>query len=290
MLLVPQHFLLMHSKVARSCDVSLINCNEVHASGGDRERILLMRLHCTLGWRHHPGDHCWLLSSFDVLSHVHNGACARYVMVSKWMPFWLATHVDPLNDWVAKSFEQWRIHTSPINIPCGLLCRFDNLRLKFTNKPSVFVGGDLAEWIKCSASDQLGDSVSLFCLSPDFSAHFSRCTTLGFQARLENSSHKCVVFFCQTTQVGWANCQNVKLIFVGKGFLVCKYWFLRNSKSLFQTRAKTFYFWQAFRQTTVLTVSLQVQLLAQKWCRWICLIVTIICEYKILGFRRFCGY
>ena len=32
-----------------------------------------------------------------------NGACAHYVMVSKfqWMPFWLATQRDPQNDWTA---------------------------------------------------------------------------------------------------------------------------------------------------------------------------------------------
>ena len=30
-----------------------------------------------------------------------NGACAHYVMVSKfqWKPFWLATQRDPQNDW-----------------------------------------------------------------------------------------------------------------------------------------------------------------------------------------------
>ena len=32
-----------------------------------------------------------------------NGACAHYVMVSKfqWKPFWLATQRDPQNDWTA---------------------------------------------------------------------------------------------------------------------------------------------------------------------------------------------
>ena len=32
-----------------------------------------------------------------------NGACAHYVMVSKfqWKPFWLATQQDPQNDWTA---------------------------------------------------------------------------------------------------------------------------------------------------------------------------------------------
>ena len=33
----------------------------------------------------------------------NNGACAHYVMVSKfqWKPFWLATQRDPQNDWTA---------------------------------------------------------------------------------------------------------------------------------------------------------------------------------------------
>ena len=35
--------------------------------------------------------------------HRANGACAHYVMVSKfqWKPFWLATQRDPQNDWAA---------------------------------------------------------------------------------------------------------------------------------------------------------------------------------------------
>ena len=48
-----------------------------------------------------------------------NGACAHYVMVSKfqWNPFWLATQRDPQNDWTAtqKSCELWCICTGPIN-------------------------------------------------------------------------------------------------------------------------------------------------------------------------------
>ena len=48
---------------------------------------------------------------------------------------------------------------SIINILRGLPCRLESLRLKFTNKPSIFVDGDLDEWIKRSASDRLGDLV-----------------------------------------------------------------------------------------------------------------------------------
>ena len=40
-----------------------------------------------------------------------------------------------------------------INILRGLPCRLESLRLKFTNEPSIYVDGDLAEWIKRSASD-----------------------------------------------------------------------------------------------------------------------------------------
>ena len=41
---------------------------------------------------------CLRSLSFDIYL---NGACARYVMVSKfqWKPFWLATQRDPQNDW-----------------------------------------------------------------------------------------------------------------------------------------------------------------------------------------------
>ena len=46
-----------------------------------------------------------------------------------------------------------------VNIFCGLSCRLESLRLKFTNEPSSFVDGDLAESIKRSASDRLGDLV-----------------------------------------------------------------------------------------------------------------------------------
>ena len=35
----------------------------------------------------------------------------------------------------------------------------ESLRLKFTNEPSIFVDGDLAESIKRSAYDRLGDLV-----------------------------------------------------------------------------------------------------------------------------------
>ena len=51
-----------------------------------------------------------------------------------------------------------------------------SLRLKFTNEPSIFVDGDLAESIKRSASDRLGDLVAVGS-SPDFSGFF---TTFGF--------------------------------------------------------------------------------------------------------------
>ena len=39
-----------------------------------------------------------------------NWACAHYVMVSKiqWKPFWLATQLDPQNDWTA---TQNRVNT-----------------------------------------------------------------------------------------------------------------------------------------------------------------------------------
>ena len=46
-----------------------------------------------------------------------------------------------------------------INILRGLPCRLESLRLKFTNETSIFVDGDLAKWIKRSASDRLGDLV-----------------------------------------------------------------------------------------------------------------------------------
>ena len=51
------------------------------------------------------------------------------------------------------------LRMSIVNILCGLPCRLESLRLKFTNEPSIFVDGDLAESIKRSASDWLGDLV-----------------------------------------------------------------------------------------------------------------------------------
>ena len=51
------------------------------------------------------------------------------------------------------------LRMSIVNILRGLPCRLENLRLKFTNEPSIFVDGDLAESIKRSASDRLGDLV-----------------------------------------------------------------------------------------------------------------------------------
>ena len=48
---------------------------------------------------------------------------------------------------------------SIVNILRGLPCRLESLRLKFTTEPSIFVDGDLAESIKRSASDRLGDLV-----------------------------------------------------------------------------------------------------------------------------------
>ena len=50
---------------------------------------------------------------------------------------------------------------SIVNILRGLPCRLESLPLKFTNEPSIFVDGDLAESIKRSASDRLGDLVPL---------------------------------------------------------------------------------------------------------------------------------
>ena len=51
------------------------------------------------------------------------------------------------------------LRMSIVNILRGLPCRLESLRLKFTNEPSIFVDGDLAESIKRSASDRLGDLV-----------------------------------------------------------------------------------------------------------------------------------
>ena len=50
------------------------------------------------------------------------------------------------------------LRMSIVNILRGLLCRLERMRLKFTNEPSI-VDGDLAELIKRSASDRLGDLV-----------------------------------------------------------------------------------------------------------------------------------
>ena len=64
-----------------------------------------------------------------------------------------ANHVDVLT---IRSVFPSNVH---INILRGLPCRLESQRLKFTNEPSIFVDGDLAESIKRSASDRLGDLV-----------------------------------------------------------------------------------------------------------------------------------
>ena len=51
------------------------------------------------------------------------------------------------------------LRMSIVNILHGLPGRLESLCLKFTNEPSIFVDGDLAESIKRSASDRLGDLV-----------------------------------------------------------------------------------------------------------------------------------
>ena len=51
------------------------------------------------------------------------------------------------------------LRMSIVNILRGLPCRLESLCLKFTNEPSIFVDGDLAELIKRSASDRLGELV-----------------------------------------------------------------------------------------------------------------------------------
>ena len=48
------------------------------------------------------------------------------------------------------------LRMSIVNILRGLPCRLESLRLKFTNEPSIFVDGDLAESIKRCASDRQG--------------------------------------------------------------------------------------------------------------------------------------
>ena len=71
-----------------------------------------------------------------------------------------ANHVDVLT--VRSVF----LRMSIVNILRGLPCRLESLRLKFTNEPSIFVDGDLAESIKVSASDRLGDLVPQFRARP----------------------------------------------------------------------------------------------------------------------------
>ena len=43
---------------------------------------------------------------YKIAQKISNGACAHYVMVSKfqWKPFWLATQLDPHNDWTGGKF------------------------------------------------------------------------------------------------------------------------------------------------------------------------------------------
>ena len=54
---------------------------------------------CCLDSMKHPGTFC--LDDDDACN-----ACVHYVMVSKfqWKPFWLATQLDPQNDWTVWQF------------------------------------------------------------------------------------------------------------------------------------------------------------------------------------------
>ena len=64
-----------------------------------------------------------------------------------------ANHVDVLTVRSALCFPS-NVH---INILRGLPCGLESLRLQFTNESSISVDGDLAELIKHSSSDWLGD-------------------------------------------------------------------------------------------------------------------------------------
>ena len=100
-----------------------------------------------------------------------------------------ANHEDVLT---VRSVFPSNVH---ITILRGLPCRLESLRLKFTNYPSIFVDGDLAESIKRTASDRLGDLVPQVRLSPDFSRVFhdmallGLCLELSFNASFPHSKH-----------------------------------------------------------------------------------------------------
>ena len=79
-----------------------------------------------------------------------------------------------------------------INILRGLPCTLESLRLKFTNVPSIFVDGDLAESIKRSASDRLGDLVPQV-RARTFQGFFTACRFL--RLCLETFFH---VQYCRT--------------------------------------------------------------------------------------------
>ena len=81
-----------------------------------------------------------------------------------------------------------------INILRGLSCRLPSLRLKFTNEPSIFVDGDLAESIKRSASGRLAIRCCRF--EPGLFQVFF--TTFGFSAfKICLDTH--LIFFMTTT-------------------------------------------------------------------------------------------
>ena len=83
-----------------------------------------------------------------------NGACAHYVMVSKfqWKPFWLATQRDPQNDWTATQnrvnydvFAQAPLHFYSAEVPPPnnfKLSAFKGIML-IRSKCTVDVHGDM---------------------------------------------------------------------------------------------------------------------------------------------------
>ena len=106
-----------HLQVCWCCEKKLrqIWCSDARELVGSNFRLSIH--HPTLCWCHCSGK-----SSIGWTPH---GACAHYVMVSKfqWAPFWLATQRDPQSDRLdchPKSCELWRIHIGPIQASQGV--------------------------------------------------------------------------------------------------------------------------------------------------------------------------
>ena len=114
--LSPEKTVAMFITHRSTTDIPAVTCNGTPIKTVTQARLLGEIVDDQLSWREHVNHlyrkiaRCALPvitsanpNSSPPVFHFSNGACAHYVMVTKfqWKPFWLATQRDPQNDWAA---------------------------------------------------------------------------------------------------------------------------------------------------------------------------------------------